>query len=158
MIMKKTIIVLAILLGFTAVASAQPRAIGLRGGILDGGLCQISYQHYAKAENFVELDLGAFYSESNALFDLSALHNWMIVQPEWTEEGEWGFYLGAGGTVGTFLNDDNNSKVRFGIVGQAGLEYTFKFPLQISVDVRPYLNFCSEPFMLSPCFSVRYRF
>ena len=56
----------------------------------------------------------------------------------------------------------------FGIVGQVGLEYTFWFPLQLSVDLRPQFGlaagnggarFYSEGmFGFVPTIGVRYRF
>ena len=48
--MKKILIVVAALLGFAVVASAQPRALGVRAGY--GG--ELSYQHYMGGENFAE--------------------------------------------------------------------------------------------------------
>lgn len=155
--MKKTIIVLAVILGFAAVASAQPRAIGVRMGIFKGGLCQVSYEHSTHMDDFLEFDLGGYTDSGSTCFDLSAIYNWMIAKPEWTDVGEWGFYLGAGGSLGTYM-DDNTSVMRLGILGQAGLEYTFTFPLQLAADIRPYINFGGAGVVLSPCLSVRYRF
>jgi len=155
--MKKTIIVLVAILGLAAVASAQPRALGVRMGIFDGGLCQISYEHSTKADDFVQLDLGGFSKSGSTCFDLCGTYNWMIAKPDWTDVGEWGFYLGAGASIGTYMDDDN-SEMRLGILGQAGLEYTFTFPLQLAADIRPYINFGGAGVVLSPCLSIRYRF
>ena len=56
--MKKIILVAALVLGFAVAASAQPRAIGLRGG----WGAELSYQHSFDS-NFLQADLGlqAFY-------------------------------------------------------------------------------------------------
>lgn len=63
----------------------------------------------------------------------------MIAQPDWTSQGEWGFYAGPGLALAT-----GKDLFYVGIAGQVGLEYTFEFPLQISVDVRPYLGMHSN--------------
>ena len=52
--MKKVILIVAAVLGFAVVASAQPRAIGAR----IGWGAEISYQHTLGANNFLEADLG----------------------------------------------------------------------------------------------------
>ena len=49
--MKKIILTAALVLGFAAAASAQPRALGVRIG--NGG--EISYQH-TMGNNFLEVD------------------------------------------------------------------------------------------------------
>jgi hypothetical protein len=48
-----------------------------------------------------------------------------------------------------------------GIAGQVGLEYTFHFPLQLSVDLRPQLGLVNQAFGIwgwYPHLSIRYRF
>ena len=46
-----------------------------------------------------------------------------------------------------------------GIAGQVGLEYTFNFPLQISLDVRPQFSFTNFGFWgWAPHLGLRYRF
>ena len=52
--MKKIILLAALMLGLAVAASAQPRAIGLRGGY---GI-EASYQHTLSKTNFVQADLG----------------------------------------------------------------------------------------------------
>ena len=52
--MKKFFLVAAMVLGFAAAASAQPRAIGAR---LGWGI-DVSYQHTVKNADFVEANLG----------------------------------------------------------------------------------------------------
>ena len=155
--MKKTIIVLIAVLGLAVAASAQPRAIGVRMGVFEGGLCQVSYEHSTRVDDFVQLDLGGYTKSGSTCFDLTGTYNWMVAKPEWTARGEWGFYLGAGASIGTYMDKDQ-SDMRLGILGQAGLEYTFPFPLQLSADIRPYINFGNAGFIVSPCLSARYRF
>ena len=82
--MKKIILIAAMVLGFAVAAVAQPRAIGLRGG----WGAELSYQH-THGFNFIQADLGL--NTFNAVHG-TAVYNFMIAQPQWTAEGEWGFY------------------------------------------------------------------
>lgn len=157
--MKKILFAAAIMLTFAFAASAQPRAIG---GRLGYGL-EASYQHTVHDADFVEATLGLFsFNEVNA----TATYNFMIAQPSWTDRGEWGFYAGPGAAVGVgFVPDATFASIA--VAGQVGLEYTFWFPLQLSVDLRPKIGvaindgahfYAGGLFGFIPCISVRYRF
>ena len=146
--MKKIIIIAAMMLGFAVAAAAQPKAVGIRFGY---GV-EASYQHTIKNANFIEANVGL--EAFNAL-NIAATYNWMIARPQWTDRGEWGFYAGAGAALGL------DHTIRIGAAGQAGLEYTFWFPLQLSVDIRPQLGLINSGFGIwgwAPCLSVRYKF
>ena len=153
--MKKIILIAALVLGFAAVAAAQPRAIGLRGG---WGV-ELSYQHTVGA-NFVEADLGW----GTGGINVAGTYNWTIAQPSWTSRGEWGVYAGPGVAAGFGIGDV--SHINVGVAGQVGLEYTFWFPLQLSFDIRPVFGLDLKTgggsgFYFGgyiPAFSVRYRF
>ena len=80
--MKKVIVTLLAVLAFVGVASAQPKAIGVRAGY--GG--ELSYQHYVAGSNFIEGDLG-FWGDGG--FSLTGLYN---------------FDLGQSGMFGTLAN------------------------------------------------------
>ena len=157
--MKKIIIAAALLMGIAFAASAQPRAIGLRLGYGT----EASYQHTLNGENFIEANLGAF---GFGALQASAVYNFMIAQPAWTARGEWGIYAGAGVALGTGFS--KGYALNIDVVGQVGLEYTFWFPLQLSVDLRPQFGvfiaentrFHSEGAWggVIPTLSVRYRF
>ena len=154
--MKKLIIIAAIICGFTAVAAAQPRAIGARFG----WDFEASYQHTVHKADFVEATLGWYGYEA---MNVSATYNFMCAQPNWTDRGEWGFYAGPGAAITTSFDD-----FAFSFVGQVGLEYTFWFPLQLSADLRPQIGFHAHDghvsffraglFGFTPTSSVRYRF
>lgn len=191
--MKKifTIVVLAAIATLSAVA--QPKAVGLRG--LGYGSLDASYEHTV-GPGFIEANLGFDYFYSYG-FKASALYNYMIAQPAWTSRGTWGIYAGAGlsaGYVGDcsygwgrkILSEEDiyngkyhnlhagyGAEISFPL--QAGLEYTFWFPLQLSVDIRPYIgmhilnenngggyrkvNFYSRGLLgFIPTISVRYAF
>ena len=164
-IMKKIILIAALALGFAVAATAgnpiekkfggKTRTLGLRGGY---GF-ELSYQH-SLGENFVEADLGLWgFNTLNAV----ATYNWMLAQPQWTSRGDWGFYAGPGVAVGFDFNSAT-AGVNVGAVGQIGLEYTFWFPLQLSIDIRPQLGVHignGDLFHVSgfyPTLAARYRF
>lgn len=157
--MRKFILIAALAFGIAAAASAQPRAVG---GRLAYGL-EASYQHYAGGENFVEANLGLTYFSA---LSATATYNFMLAQPAWTARGEWGVYAGPGASLG--LDFARRDEFVFGIVGQVGLEYTFWFPLQLSVDLRPQIGLAAGNggarfyeeglFGFVPTIGVRYRF
>ena len=158
--MKKIILIAALVFGVAFAASAQPRAVG--GRVLGSGF-EASYQHYVGGENFVEADLGLF---TPYALQATATYNFMLAQPAWTARGEWGVYAGPGATLG--LNYARRNEFVFAAVGQVGLEYTFWFPLQLSVDLRPQIGIAAgkggvrfyEEGLLGfvPTIGVRYRF
>ncbi len=150
--MKKFLVIAAMMLGLAVAASAQPRALGARLGY---GV-DLSYQHQL-GNNFVEADLGL---ENFAALNVAATYNFMIAQPAWTAQGEWGFYVGPGVAVGAA-----NEFLAIGAACQVGLEYTFDFPLQLSLDVRPQLGLVTTDGVKgfgiwgwSPHLGIRYRF
>ena len=156
--MKKIILAAALVLGFAVAASAQPRAIGVRIG--NGG--EVSYQHQLGA-NFLEVD-GGLGLGFDGVFNVGAtgIYNFMIAQPNWTDRGEWGFYAGPGAAVGMKLgNSENDGYFHVAAAGMVGLEYTFWFPLQLSLDLKPTLGFGFNHgfhWGVMPAFGVRYRF
>ena len=150
--MKKFIVSLILALGIAAVASAQPRAIGLN---LGWG-AEVSYQH-GFGNDFLEADLGIYTFDA---LNVACVYNFMIAQPAWTNRGEWGFYAGPGAAVGMDFGDDNYFHLAF--AAQVGLEYTFWFPLQLSLDLRPQVGYTFGGNRLHwgvvPTIGVRYRF
>ena len=159
--MKKIILMAAMLLGLAVAASAQPRAIGVRIG--NGG--EVSYQH-TLGQNFLEVD-GGLGLGFDGTFNVGAtgIYNFMIAQPQWTDKGEWGFYAGPGAGIGLGLGNDGagnkNNYFTVSAAGMVGLEYTFWFPLQLSVDFRQHIGFGFGHgvwFPSSVGISARYRF
>lgn len=137
--MKKIILVAAMVLGFAVAAFAQPRAIGLR----IGNGAEVSYQH-EKGDNFISVDgglgLDIYNVQNNAFFvGATAIYNFMIAQPLWTEEGQWGFYAGPGANVG--LGIGSPAHFNLAAAGAVGLEYKFWFPLQLSIDFRQMIGY-----------------
>ena len=141
--MKKTVLLVVALLGLSLAAVAQPKAIGVRGGLLGLNFNgEISYEQWTglfdNDYDFFEVDLGVFGGNG---FKATALYNFTFAQPEFTDRGEWGFYAGPGIAVGYGTginkNEEKKSAPFLGVAAQLGLEYTFWFPLQLSIDFRP---------------------
>lgn len=126
-------------------AFAQPKAVGFRTGLSGkAGIGEVSYEHYfslfGHEYDFIEGELGVWGSSG---FKASALYNFTLFQPEWSSDGEWGIYAGPGAVLGygAFVNNDDPSSYTgrpfLGLTAQAGIEYRFSFPLQLSLDIRP---------------------
>ena len=137
--MKKLLTVLVALFAFVALASAQPRAIGVRA--LLGG--ELSYQH-SLGENFLEADLGWW----NNGFSLAAAYDFSIAPV-----GPFNFYAGPAAQLFSYGYDNGDgtatTRAAVGVGGQLGLEYFFDaIPLQISLDWRPMFNigYAGHPF------------
>ena len=141
--MKKTLLILAALMGLSLAAVAQPKAVGLRGGLFGTAFNgEISYEHWLTLfdndYDFLEAELGVFGGNG---FKGTLMYNFTLTQPEFTDSGEWGLYVGPGlvAGYGTGVNKDGDTKSWpfIGVATQIGMEYTFPFPLQLSVDFRP---------------------
>ena len=169
--MKRIILSAAIAVMAVISASAQPRAVGAR---LGASGFEASYQH-TLGSNFIEADLGLDYLGRPG-FKAEALYNFVFARPAWTDRGTWGLYIvhwktGNPGIDNTYRNwRGRDYGFMMSVTGQIGLEYTFWFPLQLSVDIRPYIGFhVSESgfgtgfynnglFGFIPTVSARYRF
>ncbi|MBO6881482.1 MULTISPECIES: hypothetical protein [Winogradskyella] len=115
-------------------------AIGLRLGDDDGFGAEISYQRALGDNNRLELDLGIRSGNNYDGFKLTGLYQWV-----WQLDGNFNWYAGAGGGVGSYSvdvpgNDDFDDTFLF-VAGDVGIEYNFDIPLQLSLDIRPELGF-----------------
>lgn len=149
--MKRIIIVFSIILGISATVVAQPRAAGIRIGAT--GL-DVLYQHSINDNQFIEGNAGidfGYNANGKAGFKATAIYNFIWARPAWTDKGSWSIYAGPGISLGG-VNDMCVYKLgneRFGYLdngfmlaftAQAGIEYNFDFPLQLSIDIRPYIG------------------
>jgi len=145
---KKILTIIFIAVAAASGAHAQPRALGIRVGV--SGL-EADYQHSFFKNQFLQGNLGLDFGYSaNGVpgVKATAIYNFIWARPAWTNKGSWAIYAGPGATIG-YANDEVHYKVAeevvhfldngflLGICGQVGLEYTFWFPLQLSVDLRP---------------------
>ncbi|MBR5076606.1 MAG: hypothetical protein IKX28_06335 [Bacteroidales bacterium] len=128
--MKKVLAILVAVFAFVAVASAQPRALGVRAGW--GG--ELSYQHGTGA-GFLEADLGFLAANG---FYVTGIYDFIL-----GSSGICNFYAGPGVQLG-FYNHAEESGFNAGIAGQLGVEFEIpSVPLNISLDWRPvyYFNY-----------------
>jgi len=131
--MKKIFLLAVTILGIAAVASAQPRAIGVRA--FYGG--ELSYQHTLGGENFAELDLGWW----NGGMSLAGAYDFSIAPI-----GPFNFFAGPALHLTTYSSVDSTGNqitaFNIGAGAQVGLEYFFEaIPLQMSLDWRPTATF-----------------
>ena len=141
--MKKVILSVVLFASVIAV-SAQPRAIG---GRFTWGV-EASYQHEL-GSNMIQLDVGVPYFSS---IQAVGTYNWIFPISSWQHAGSWNWYAGVGAGAGlgwwwyknvVWDNSRHNNTKMYGIVGgvgMVGVEYNFKFPLQLSLDYRPLIG------------------
>jgi hypothetical protein len=145
--MKKIILSAFMLIGLAFSTQAQEiskNAIGLRLGDSGGFGTEITYQRALESNNRLELDLGwrnRNNYKNNGYDDnaikLAALYQWV-----WNIDGDFNWYAGGGGGIGTFGRDYNSDRdykneAFVFAAGNIGIEYNFDIPLLISLDFRP---------------------
>jgi len=127
--MKKTLILAIIIIATCTVSLAQPRAIG---GRLGWGVSP-SYQHGFGEKNMLQVDLDffGFYWGIQA----TVTYNWIFPFKSWSGPGSWNWYTGVGAGGGISWNSTDTGLL--GVAGMIGVEYIFKFPLQLALEYRP---------------------
>ena len=176
--MKKILILVSLLLGTSAGLMAQSRAVGLRIGATG---IDASYQYEMSRTTFFQGELGMDFGSSGdagAGFKAVGTYNIVWARPAWTDMGTWAIYAGPGAALGyvgdrvTYKSELSKIKTRdhgfmFAIAAQAGIEYNFEFPLQLSADIRPYFGIHAGHktgfynrglYGFIPTLSARYRF
>ncbi|MEL0456111.1 hypothetical protein WJN01_07735 [Flavobacteriaceae bacterium SZ-1-7] len=161
--MKKLFLLSIAVLGFTFALSAQDisdNAIGLRLGDSDGFGAEISYQRALGENNRLELDLGLRSGNGYDGFKLAGIYQWV-----WILEGNFNWYAGVGGGLGSYSFDNvppgfDDSETFVFIAGDIGIEYNFDIPLQLSIDARPELGFGDyrDDLDFDIALGIRYRF
>ena len=147
--MKKYILLFCLAFCIANMVSGQEKkhAIGLRNSILSKTNFELSYQYYLNETSRLEFGLGTaeYALQTTATYqkvgDLSAITPGLKI------------YGGVG-----LITGFHGSKTGFGTVAQAGLEYNFRIPFQVSLDYRPKVffpdNYYSDDFSVS----IRYKF
>ncbi|SFW46117.1 hypothetical protein SAMN02927921_01728 [Sinomicrobium oceani] len=158
--MKNFVFLAVLFFGFMATSQAQeiaPNALGLRLGDSKGFGAEISYQRALGSNNRLELDLGWRDSDHVDAFKLTGLYQWV-----WSLEGNFNWYAGAGGGLGSYDNNDlDDSGAFFFVAGDVGIEYNFNIPLILSLDFRPELGFTDayrDGLDLDIALGIRYQF
>jgi len=118
-------------------------ALGLRLGDNDGFGAEISYQLALKENNRLEFDLGWRNSNNFNAIKVVGLYHWVF-----NIDKGFNWYVGPGGGLGFWSYDNgflqsngDDSGSFFFIAGDIGIEYSFDFPLQLSLDFRPEIGF-----------------
>jgi len=157
--MKK--IFLTICLSFIAFSTINAQeisenAIGIRFGDNNGVGAEISYQRKLTDVNRLEVDLGIRGNSSYSAFKATGLYEWV-----WALDGNFNWYAGAGGGLGSWnvKSTDASDTFIFG-AGVVGVEYNFDIPLMVSLDFRPEIGFSDlyDGFNSDFGLSVRYQF
>lgn len=154
--MRKVVAILFSALFAAALASAQPRALGLRGA----WGAELSYEQYMGSENFFEAELGLY---GRDVLHVEATYNYIFAGGG-TSAGEWNAYWGWGAVVGAYTG--NYRGMHVAAAGQIGIEFNFTIPLQFSLDFRPQVGININEdrerspmyFGYYPAFALRYFF
>lgn len=133
--MKKILATLAIILSVMTAAIAQPRAVGARLG----GDVEVSYQHTVGYNNMLDLSAGIGFGKYSFI-GVTGMYDWLFPINQWNYAGNWTFYAGPGVGLYGRVYSDGGSTFALSIGGQAGIEYAFDFPLNLSIDWRPMIN------------------
>ena len=186
--MKKLFITAFMLMGFAFSTQAQEKnAIGIRLGDNSGFGGEVTFQTAVSKKNRIELDLG-FRNEGNVYYNgygngyyggkgyghndikLVGIYQWVF-----NIKNGFKWYVGPGVGAGIYSSKNYYNKVydkyenksgAFAVIaGDVGIEYNFKFPLQLSFDVRPelylspdYVDARDNSFGPDLGLSARYRF
>jgi hypothetical protein len=147
--MKKLSVLAVILVATCAVAVAQPRAIGGRLGWSIGP----SYQHQIGEKNMIQADVDFLFYGIDGVQG-TVTFNWIIPLVS-VSAGSLNLYpgVGIGGGYERFINSlvytwntwnlfhsARSGSGFIGVAGMIGVEWNFKFPLQLSVEYRPLIG------------------
>lgn len=149
--MKKILIAIVAVFAMSTVANAQISTIGVRGAFGSGAGAELSAQ-WGMGGNRLETDLGWCGGADWGYINLSGI--W-----QWTGEfgSGFGWFAGVGANVG--LYNGAYDGLGLGLAAQAGLEYNFSIPLQLTLDVRPSWSFIGySGFGWGAALGIRYRF
>lgn len=123
---------------FMNAQDVSENAIGLRLGDSDGFGAEISYQRALGEANRLEVDLGWRSARDYDGFKLTGIYQWV-----WELDGDFNWYAGAGGGLGSYGFDNSalDDETFVFVAGNVGIEYVFDIPLLLSLDFRPELGF-----------------
>lgn len=160
--MKKVFLTLGLVLTGVLTTQAQEgiskNALGLRFGDNDGMGAEVSYQRLLSDKNRLEIDLGWRNSKNYDAIKATGIYQWV-----WNIDGGFHWYAGVGGGLGSWSYDlpyYSESDFFLFAAGQVGIEYNFKFPLQVFADIRPELYLINNDYhdTFGPDFAIGARF
>ena len=149
------LLIVGILLSLSMSAQFESQAIGVRlGGGNYGGGFEANYQHALGDANRLELGLGLNTWNKSSYISIAGIYQWV-----WELGEGFNWYAGPGGQLLAVKN-----ATALGVGGQIGVEYNFNInldtPLNVSIDMRPMLNFAdgANDFGWAGALGVRYTF
>lgn len=149
--MKKFIVAIVAVFAMSTVANAQISTLGVRGAFGSGAGAELSAQ-WGMGGNRLETDLGWAGNQNWGYINLSGIWQWTG-----SIAGDFGWFAGVGANLGIYSGA--YSGFGLGLAGQAGLEYNFPIPLQVTLDVRPSWSFIGySGFGWGVALGLRYRF
>ena len=142
---------------FMNAQDVSENTIGLRLGDSDGFGAEISYQRALGEANRLEVDLGWRSARDYDGFKLTGIYQWV-----WELDGDFNWYAGAGGGLGSYGFDNStlDDETFVFVAGNVGIEYIFDIPLLLSLDFRPELGFgdFNDDLDFDIALGIRYRF
>lgn len=172
--MRKLILFALTCLATVTFSNAQEiskNAIGLRLGDSRGFGAEVSYQRAIFEKNRLEFDFGWRDGKDYDGIKLIGLYHWI-----WNIDGGFNWYAGPGAGFAAFKHEYERYIPGQGIyyreerrdsfpilTGTVGIEYSFDFPLLLSLDLRPELGFGDDIYDNDDLdfdigFGVRYQF
>ena len=158
--MKKLLLFSVILFAFVLSSQAQQiskNAIGLRLGDSDGFGAEVSYQLGLSDYNRIEFGLGWRDKKDFSAVRALGLYQWV-----WQLDGDFNWYVGAGGGFASFSfdNDAIDGETALFAAGDIGIEYNFDIPLLLSLDFRPEIGFgdYNDDLDFDIALGIRYQF
>jgi len=147
--MKRLAVVILFSISVFTFVNAQSNALGIRFDAGYGTGVEASYQRFLSDANRLEIGLGLDFDKG---LRANVVYQWVWDLSQLADGFKW--YAGVGGGLALY------DKTYIGILGDLGIEYNFKIPLQISFDIRPgfYLLNDSHFGWGGAAFGVRYRF
>lgn len=145
--MKKLFLLIVVIGAFSFNSTAQEisdHAIGIRiSSDTDGVGPEVNYQHRLNDANRLEFGFGYHGGTWHNNVKLTGLYQWV-----WEIDNGFNWYAGPGVGMGIENHKDRTRPYQekesnfFGFAtGTIGIEYNFDFPLLLSFDFRPQVNF-----------------
>ena len=118
----------------------SPNALGMRFGEKDGFRMELTYQARVTDMNRVEANIGYRENPQYNVYKLTGLYQWV-----WFIDEGFNWYAGVGTSLGQYnlkQKRENYGDDEFYLNGDVniGLEYIFKGPWMLSLDLRPEFN------------------
>ncbi len=133
--MKKILLTVVAIFAMSTMANAQIQDLGARIGGGQGYGAELSAM-WGLGGNRLETDLGWGNHDHHSNLSLTGVY-------QWTGDIGSGFswYAGFGARVAMWSWENGyhngDTDIALALVGQAGIEYNFSFPLQLTLDIRP---------------------